>query len=103
MPNNKQDLEVREQILRELCYVASCRRCISAEGRCYWINNRLDQILKLVAILDLEPMEQEITEFAEMLYNFREAMDIKTIKNNIESFLLANHLRRIIPYQAAGK
>lgn len=38
--------------------------------------------------------EREITEFAEMLYNFREAMTIKTIKNNIESFLLANHYRK---------
>ncbi len=42
--------------------------------------------------LDGPELEQEITEFAELLYNFREALDIKTIKANIESFLLANHL-----------
>lgn len=38
---------------------------------------------------------REITEFAEMLYNFREAMTIETIENNIESFLLANHYRKL--------
>lgn len=36
-------------------------------------------------------MDKEITEFAEILYNFREALDIKSIKANLESFLLANH------------
>ena len=35
--------------------------------------------------------KQEITEFAKLLYNFREAMDIETIEANIQSFLKANH------------
>ena len=39
--------------------------------------------------------EREITEFAELLYNFREGMNIKSIKANIESFLLANHYRKL--------
>ena len=42
--------------------------------------------------------EMEITEFAELLYNFREAMTIETIKHNIESFLLANHYH-ILPQE----
>jgi len=39
----------------------------------------------------LKRIDQEITEFAELLYAFREASTIKTIKENITSFLLANH------------
>ena len=41
-------------------------------------------------MMDEEAM-REITEFAELLYNFREAMDIKSIESSIVSFLLANH------------
>ena len=44
--------------------------------------------------------EQEITELAEMLYNFRNDLDIKAIKVNIKSFLLANHYRQLDPDQS---
>jgi len=37
-------------------------------------------------------LDRDITEFAELLYNFRDALTIKNIKENIKSFLLANHL-----------
>ena len=42
----------------------------------------------------VKQLDAEITEFAEMLYALRGAMGIKKIKNNILSFLLANHLIR---------
>ena len=42
-----------------------------------------------------EKIEQELTEFAEMIYNFRDAMTIRNIKENMRSFLLANHLKPI--------
>lgn len=41
-----------------------------------------------------EILEQELTELAEMLYNFKDAMTIASIKDNIRSFLLANKLIR---------
>lgn len=45
-------------------------------------------------LADKELAELEITELAEVIYNFQ--MDIPTIKINIENFLLANHYR-IVP------
>ena len=41
--------------------------------------------------VDTAEEDQEITELAENLFNFRNAMDIEEIKHTIKSFLLANH------------
>ena len=40
--------------------------------------------------------EQELTELAQMLFNFRNAMRIENIKASIESFLLANHYVKLL-------
>lgn len=47
-----------------------------------------------------EDLEREIVEFAEFIYNLKPAMSIANIKNNIKSFLLANHLVQIAKDQS---
>ncbi len=38
----------------------------------------------------------DVTEFATILYNFRDALKISNIKANIQSFLLANHYVKLV-------
>lgn len=46
--------------------------------------------MKLKTTMD-EEVQGDLTELAEILYNFGGFLDIRTIKANIESFLKANH------------
>ena len=56
-------------------------------------------------IEDEPVLEQELTEFAEAIYNFTKigAMDISNIKETTRSFLLANHLVQKDPDQSLPK